>query len=112
TLIETLDAEMPGHQWRACTDSAPLLERAYAAASGLGFIGKNAMLITWMQGSYTLLAEILTTAEIEPDPPRAGTCGNCTRCLDACPTQALTSAGVLDARKCISYLTIEKKTEL
>ncbi len=111
-LVAWMDETLPGHQWRICTDSAPLLERSYAAAAGLGFIGKNGMLISWLSGSYTLLAEIVTTAELEPDEPRFGTCGQCTRCLDACPTQAFTGPGILDARKCISYLTIEKKSEL
>jgi epoxyqueuosine reductase len=111
-LITWLDAARPGHQWRAATDSAPIMERTYAAAAGLGFIGKNGMLITWMQGSFTLLASIVTTAPLEPDSPREGTCGQCTRCLDACPTQAFIRPGLLDARRCISYLTIEKKTPL
>jgi len=112
TLVGWLESELPGEQWRICVDSAPVMERSYAVASGLGFIGKNGMLISWLQGSYTFLAEILTTAEIEPDVPRDGTCGNCTRCLDACPTDAFVRPGRLDARKCISYLTIEKKSEL
>jgi len=111
-LVEWLESELPNEQWRICVDSAPVMERSYAVASGLGFIGKNGMLISWLQGSYTFLAEILTTAEIEPDAPREGTCGSCTRCLDACPTNAFMAPGRLDARKCISYLTIEKKSEL
>lgn len=111
-LVTWLENAMPGESWRICVDSAPLLERAYAAASGIGFIGKNSMVISWMGGSYTFLAEILTTADLPHDQPRPGSCGNCTRCLDACPTQAFPALGVVDARRCISYLTIEKKTEL
>lgn len=111
-LVDWLTEALPGDQWRVCVDSAPLLERSYAAAAGLGFIGKNGMLISWLAGSYTFLCEIVTTAEIEPDEPRPGTCGQCTRCLDACPTRAFRGPGLLDARKCISYLTIEKKSEL
>jgi len=111
-LVTWLDNAMPGESWRICVDSAPLLERAYAAAAGIGFIGKNSMIISWMGGSYTLLAEILTTAELPQDEPRPGSCGNCTRCLDACPTQAFATPGVVDSRRCISYLTIEKKSEL
>jgi epoxyqueuosine reductase len=111
-LIAWLDSSHPGHQWRAATDSAPIMERTYAAAAGLGFIGKNGMLITWLQGSFTLLASIVTTAPLPADPPRKGTCGQCTRCLDACPTQAFIRPGQLDARRCISYLTIEKKSQL
>src|SRR5687768_13424500 len=74
-LVDWLGEQLPGNQWRVCVDSAPLLERSYAAAAGLGFIGKNGMLISWLAGSYTLLAEIVTTAEIAPDEPRFGTCG-------------------------------------
>lgn len=111
-VVQWLDQAWPGHQWRITTDSAPVMERTYAAASGLGFIGKNGMLISWLRGSFTLLASIITTAELPPDPPRPGTCGQCTRCLDACPTQAFLGPGLLDARRCISYLTIEKKSDL
>lgn len=110
-IIEWLNNEMPGEQWRACSDSAPLLERSYARRSGIGFLGKNTMIISWMAGSFTLLAEILTTAEITPDEERFGTCGNCTRCIDACPTAALEPYR-LNATRCISYLTIEKKSLL
>lgn len=111
-VVQWLEQVLPGHQWRITTDSAPVMERTYAAASGLGFIGKNGMLISWMRGSFTLLASIITTAELPPDDPIPGTCGQCTRCLDACPTQAFLGPGLLDARRCISYLTIEKKSDL
>lgn len=111
-VIDWLEQTIPGHQWRSTTDSAPVMERTYAAASGLGFIGKNGMLISWMNGSFTLLASIITTAPLTPDPPRPGTCGQCTRCLTACPTDAFIEPGLLDSHRCISYLTIEKKTEL
>ncbi len=111
-IITWLDQTIPGHQWRPTTDSAPVMERTYAAASGLGFIGKNGMLISWMNGSFTLLASIITTASLPTDPPRPGTCGQCTRCLTACPTDAFIEPGLLDSHRCISYLTIEKKTEL
>lgn len=112
TVIEFLERQLPGNQWRACVDSAPLCERSYAVAAGLGFIGKNGMLISWLSGSFNFLCEIVTTALIEPDQTSPGTCGNCTRCIDACPTNAIVSPAVVDARKCISYLTIEKKTPL
>lgn len=111
-LLEWLEQELPGHQWWMGIDSAPLLERAYAVAAGIGFWGRNTMVITPRVGSYYFLALILTTAELPVDPPITGTCGNCTRCLDACPTGALVTPYVLDARRCISYLTIEKKSAL
>ncbi len=109
--VETwLREKIPGHQWRIITDSAPLLERSFAEAAGLGFIGRNTMLITPTVGSFMLLAEIVTTAELPRDQPRPGTCGTCTRCITACPTQAITDGGVVDARLCISYTTIERRS--
>ncbi len=108
-LQKYLDQNWPGFQHRICTDSAPLLEKAYAAEAGLGFYGKNTLLINPRLGSFFLLGEILTTLELEPDAPRAGSCGTCTRCQTACPTRALVAPGQIDARRCISYLTIESK---
>jgi epoxyqueuosine reductase len=95
---------------RPCVDSAPVLEREWAERGGLGFVAKNTMVIAPGLGSYVVLGELLVdaalapTAPSEPPPPR---CGSCRSCLDACPTQAFTDAYVLDARRCISYLTIE-----
>lgn len=107
---------------RHYVDTGPVLERGWAARSGLGFLGKNAMLISRTHGNWLFLACILTRAEIAPDEPlRPGSdrpqgdepagllCGKCTRCLDACPTQAFPRPGVVDARRCISYQTIENK---
>jgi len=99
----------PGGKTRICIDSAPILERNFAYASGIGFIGKNNMLIVPELGSYIFLVEILTTValsfpEIEPIDNQ---CGTCTRCMDSCPTGALERPFSLDARKCLSYLTIE-----
>lgn len=111
-LLPWLSQTWPGHAWRIAVDSAPALERAYAVAAGIGFWGRNTMVITPHSGSYYFLALILTTAELEPDPPIWGTCGTCRRCLDACPTQAFVAPYVLDARRCISYLTIERRTPL
>ncbi|HEX2861820.1 MAG TPA: tRNA epoxyqueuosine(34) reductase QueG, partial [Lacunisphaera sp.] len=107
--------------YRYYVDTGPVLERGWAARSGLGFRGKNAMLISRTHGNWLFLASILTRAEIAPDVPlRPGLgraaeeptgllCGKCTRCLDACPTRAFPQPGVVDARRCISYQTIENK---
>ena len=101
----------PGARSRVCVDSAPILERSFAWGSGLGFIGKNNMLIIPGHGSYLFLVEILTTADIPFSQAEAvkNQCGTCTRCLDACPTGALEAPYRLNASKCLSYLTIEKK---
>ena len=96
-----------GGEARPITDDAPILERAWAARAGLGFVGKNGLLIVPGQGSYVLLGEVLTTLDLGPDEPLPQRCGSCTRCLDACPTRAFTAPFVLDARRCIAYATIE-----
>jgi epoxyqueuosine reductase len=105
--------------YRAYVDTGPVLERGWSAKAGLGFIGKNAMLISRRHGNWLFLATILTRQEFFPDAPVrqqatdfADTgllCGKCTRCLDACPTQAFAAPGVVDARRCVSYQTIENK---
>jgi len=92
---------------RPCIDTAPLLEREYASEAGLGFVAKNTMLLIPGFGTYFLLGELLLDIELPPTLPIAPKCGSCTACLDACPTGAFVSERILDARKCISYFTIE-----
>lgn len=111
-LARFLDAHGPeGTRSRAYVDHGPVDERAWARRAGIGFVGKNTLLIHPDQGSWFFLGVVLTSAALEPTPPRPDMpdCGDCRRCIDACPTGAITDPGVLDARRCISYLTIEHK---
>jgi epoxyqueuosine reductase len=116
-ILPALQQRWPGEHFRCVTDSAPLLERAYAVRAGLGFIGKNTLHIIPGQGSFHFLAAVVTTADIlrewnatpnEKQMPMPN-CGQCTRCLDACPTSAFPAPFILDARACISYRTIEDR---
>ncbi|WP_406695396.1 tRNA epoxyqueuosine(34) reductase QueG [Singulisphaera sp. Ch08] len=110
SLLDWLKAEEPGVRGRAVSDTAPLLERDFARRAGLGWVGKNTMLIDRRLGSFTLLGALLLDVELKYDPPHESShCGTCTRCLDACPTDAFTGPYQLDARRCISYWTIEHK---
>jgi epoxyqueuosine reductase len=101
-----------GASARPLCDEEPILERAWAARAGLGFVGKNGLLIVPGVGSFVLLGEVVTTLEVEPDPPIPERCGSCTRCLDACPTNAFDAPFVLDPRRCIAYLTIEHRSAI
>lgn len=94
---------------RAMIDTAPVLERAWARLAGVGFVGKNGCIIVPGLGSFVLLGEVVTTADLVEDQPMESRCGSCTRCLEACPTDAFVKPFVLDARKCISFLTIEHR---
>ncbi len=133
-----LEERESGALWRVCVDSAPVLERDYAMLAGIGWFGKNTMIINSHRGSYFLIGCLLTTLELEPDAPAVGGCGTCRACIDACPTGAIvvknnndvsgftdsntpsntnskdpdTHTYAIDARRCISYLTIEKRGEI
>lgn len=107
-LLDTLRDQIGEIDGRVFVDSAPVLERDWARRSGSGWVGKNTLLLNTEIGSYFFLAELISDLELTPDNPTADRCGTCTRCIDACPTEAIAPSGyVLDASKCISYLTIE-----
>jgi epoxyqueuosine reductase len=111
-MVRDLREDIPGFEAYWGVDSRPLIERAWAERSGLGFLGKNCMAIMPAHSSYFFLAVILVNQDLPADPPLGDHCGSCRRCLDVCPTQAFTAPGELDARRCISYLTIEHRTAI
>ena len=111
-LFASIHEKIGEIEGRVFVDSAPIHERAWAKLSGLGWVGKNSLLINENKGSYFFLAEIICDLELEYDEPVLNRCGSCTRCIDACPTDAITEAQVIDAKKCISYLTIENKENI
>jgi epoxyqueuosine reductase len=108
-LARAIVAACPETRWLAYVDTGPMLDRAWAERSGVGWIGKNTNVILNGRGSYSFLGEILTDLEIPPDPPARNRCGTCARCIAACPTGAIVGPYQLDARRCISYLTIEHR---
>ena len=111
-LASKIKSEVHDFEYRVFCDSAPILEKALAAKSGLGWIGKNNLLINPKYGSYFFLGEIYINLPLSIDDPIKNYCGNCTKCLQACPTKALIAANQLDAARCLSYQTIENKTEI
>ncbi|QDU08527.1 tRNA epoxyqueuosine(34) reductase QueG [Gimesia aquarii] len=111
-LSKRIREHLPDCETRGVVDTAPLLERDFAQLAGMGWIGKNTLLLSKSEGSWFFLAGMLLSYELEYDAPhQTSHCGTCTRCLDACPTDAFIEAGTLDARKCISYLTIELRDQ-
>lgn len=112
-LLEIINEEIGEVHGRAFVDSAPVLDKAWAKRSGLGWIGKNTNLINAKTGSFFFLAELIVDIDLEYDvAPVADHCGTCTRCIDACPTEAIAAPYVVDGSRCISYLTIELKKEI
>ena len=111
-LLEFINANIGEVAGRAFVDSAPVLDKAWAAKSGLGWIGKHSNLLTKQVGSFYFIAELIIDLDLDYDTPVTDHCGSCTACIDACPTNAIVDAHVVDGSKCISYFTIELKNEL
>jgi epoxyqueuosine reductase len=112
TLLEAINEEIGEVGGRCFVDSAPVLDKAWAKKSGLGWVGKNSNLINPKSGSFFFIAELIIDLELDYDGPIKDYCGTCTRCIDACPTDAITEAYVVDGSKCISYFTIELKGQI
>ncbi len=111
-MVAELQEEIGEFGFRVFVDSAPVLERAWAKKSGIGWVGKNANLITKQSGSFYFLAEIICDLELIPDHATTDHCGSCRKCIDACPTDAIVSEKIIDGSRCISYATIELKDEI
>lgn len=111
-LMEFIHEKIGNVEGRVFVDSAPVLDRAWAKKSGLGWIGKNTNLINKNHGSFFFIAELIIDLQLEPDASTTSHCGTCTACIDACPTQAIEQEYIVNSSKCISYLTIELKSEI
>lgn len=111
-LLHTIQTEIGAVSGRAFVDSAPVLDKAWAAKSGLGWIGKNSNLLTQQVGSFYFIAELIVDLDLEYDHATTDHCGTCTACIDACPTEAIVAPYVVDGSKCISYFTIELKENI
>lgn len=111
-MVQELQEEIGAFCCRIFTDSAPVLEKAWAKKSGLGWVGKNALLLTKQRGSFQFLAEIICDLELQEDHAVTDHCGSCRKCIDACPTGAIVSDKVINGSQCISYVTIELKNEI
>lgn len=111
-LVAELQEEIGEFSFRVFVDSAPVLEKAWAKKSGIGWVGKNSNLITKKYGSFYFLAEIICDLDLVEDSPVTDHCGSCTKCIDSCPTQAIISDKIIDGSKCISYATIELKDQI
>jgi epoxyqueuosine reductase len=112
SLLEAIQTEIGEVNGRVFVDSAPVMDKVWAKKSGIGWMGKHTNLVHPKHGSFFFIAELIIDLPLEPDGPMKDYCGTCTRCIDACPTEAIVAPYVLDASKCISYLTIELKDEL
>ncbi len=111
-ILQEMQEALGDFHGRVFVDSAPVLEKAWAAKSGLGWVGKHSNLLTKQVGSFYFIAEIIIDLALEPDHPTTNHCGSCTACIDACPTQAIIKPYVLDGSKCIAYATIELKNQM
>ena len=111
-MLEGVRAEIGEVEGRGFVDSAPVMDRAWARRSGLGWIGKHSLLLSKKEGSFFFIGELILDLELSPDGPSTDHCGTCTACIDACPTQAIVAPTLVDSNKCISYLTIEYKKAL
>ncbi|WP_281616132.1 tRNA epoxyqueuosine(34) reductase QueG [Flammeovirga sp. SubArs3] len=111
-LVKFIQSEIGDVNGRVFVDSAPVMERQWAQKAGVGWIGKHSLLLNRQMGSFFFLSELIIDLELEADPPVKDFCGTCTRCIDACPTDAIPQKGVVDGSRCISYLTIELKDQI